>query len=197
MGVGSGGAAYGLIWALRKHLFGDNTFKRIRVIGFDGNKNAIDIFKDLKSVIEDAWPIEFEYVTDRVQFSSASIIPIDKVSCKADFVITSKCLQELGRTPQDIQALYKRYFDDARSIVSNDGLISVIEIDSSNRRTALENALKSLDSRHIVVTPCRDEGECVGSERMALYSTRIENVVDEDVLFTVVGPRSFADRFPK
>ena len=197
VGVGSGGATYGLIWALRKRLFGDDTFKKIRVIGLDGNQNALDIFMDLKSVIEGEWPIEFEYVTDRVRFTSASIIPMDKVTCKADFVITSKCLQELGHARQDIQALYERYFSEAQSIVSDDGLISVLEIDNLNRSTALENALRSLNDGRVVIAPRCDEGGLVGFERIDLYSTRIKSVVGENVLFTVVGPFSFAERIPR
>ena len=197
VGVGSGGATYGLIWALRKRLFGDDTFKKIRVIGLDGNQNALDIFMDLKSVIEGEWPIEFEYVTDRVRFTSASIIPMDKVACKADFVITSKCLQELGHARQDIQALYERYFSEAQSIVSDDGLISVLEIDNLNRSTALENALRSLNDGRVVIAPRCDEGGLVGFERIDLYSTRIKSVVGENVLFTVVGPSSFAERIPR
>lgn len=197
VGIGSGGATYGLIWALRKRLFGDSTFKKIRVIGFDGNQHALDIFKDLKAVIECEWPIGFEYVTEQVRFSSASIIPMDKVTCKADFVITSKCLQELGHARQDIQALYERYFSEAQSIVSDDGLISVLEIDNLNRSTALENALRSLNDGRVVIAPRCDEGGLVGFERIDLYSTRIKSVVGENVLFTVVGPSSFAERIPR
>ena len=197
VGVGSGGSTYGLIWALRKRLFGDSTFRKIRVIGFDGNQNALDIFKDLKSVIESEWPIEFEYVTDRVKFSPSLIIPIEKVTGRADFVITSKCLQELGHTRQDIQSLYERYFSEAQAIVSDDGLISVLEIDNLKRSTALENVLQSLNSGRVVVAPHRGEGGCVGFERIDLYSTRIKSVVGENVLFAVVGPSLFADRFPR
>lgn len=197
VGIGSGGATYGLIWALRKRLLNDSTFKKIRVIGFDGNQNALNIFNELKDVIKGEWPIDFEYVTEQVQFSAASIIPIDKVTCKADFVITSKCLQEFGRTPQDIQALYERYFSEAQAIVSDDGLISVLEIDNSNRSTALEKALQSLNDGRVVVAPRCDEGGRVGVEKIDLYSTRIKSVVDENVLFTVVGPSSFTEKFPK
>lgn len=197
VGIGSGGATYGLIWALRKRLFGDGTFKKIRVIGFDGNQNALNIFTDLKNVIECEWPIDFEYVTEQVRFSSASIIPMDKVASKADFVITSKCLQELGHTRQDIQALYERYFSEAQAIVSDDGLISVLEIDNLNRSTALEKALRTLSGGRVVVAPRCDECGCVGFERIDLYSTRIKSVVGENVLFTVVGPSSFAERFPR
>ena len=195
--IGSGGATYGLIWALRKRLLGDGTFKKIRVIGFDGNQNALTLFTDLKKVIEYEWPIDFEYVAEQVRFSSASIIPMDKVAFKADFVITSKCLQELGHTRQDIQALYERYFSEAQAIVSDDGLISVLEIDNLNRSTALENALRTLSGGRVVVAPRCDECGCVGFERIDLYSTRIKSVVGENVLFTVVGPSSFAERFPR
>lgn len=197
VGIGSGGATYGLIWALRKRLFGDSTFKKIRVIGFDGNQHALDIFKELKAVIESEWPIGFEYVTELVRFSSALIIPMDKVTCKADFVITSKCLQELGHTCKDIQVLYERYFSEAQTIVSDDGLISVLEIDNKNRSTALEDALRLLNSGRVVVAPRCDEDGHVGHERIDLYSMRIKSVVSENVIFTVVGSSSLAERFPK
>lgn len=196
VGVGSGGATYGLIWALRKRLFGDDTFKKIRVVGIDGNQNALNIFVDLKTVIESEWPIEFEYEIDRTNFTAASIIPVDKVAGKVDFVISSKCLQELAHTREDVEALYGRYFAEAQSVLSDDGLISVLEIDNPNRGAALENALHSLDGGRVVVAPRRGEGGSVGVERIDLYSTRIKSIVGENVMFAVVGSCSFAERFP-
>ena len=46
VGVGSGGATLGLIWALRKYLSGKG-IKRIRLYGFDINEHALNLFSGM------------------------------------------------------------------------------------------------------------------------------------------------------
>ena len=196
VGIGSGGATYGLIWALRKRLLGDDTLKKIKVVGFDGNQNALSIFKDMKPIIEAAWPINFEFQTSTAQFSAASIIPREKFAGKADFVLTSKCLQEIGRSTSESKALYGRYLAEAQSIASPGALISVLEIDNDGRRTALEGALRNVGSDRAISVPRLDRGARVARERITLRSNRLPNDVAEDVLFAVVGPTTLADLLP-
>lgn len=197
VGIGSGGATYGLIWALRKRLLGDDSFKKIKVIGFDGNQNALSIFQDMKPIVENAWPIKFEFLTEKVQFSSASLIPKDTFDGKADFVMASKCLQEACHHPSEARPLYVRYFADAQSIASPDALISVLEIDNDGRGVALEDVLRNVGSDRAVVVPRHEDGIHVGRERLALSSVRLPTTVAEDVLFAVVGPTSLVGRIPK
>ena len=197
VGVGTGGAAYGLIWALRKYLYGDKSFKKIRVIGLDGNEDALKVFREVKPVVERAWPIEFEFVVVKMLFSAREISLREAISCKADFIIASKCLQEIKQPRGAIRTLYECYFDEAQRIASVSGLISVLEIDDKSRRLALEEALCKLDSRYAVVAPWQSMEGPVAFERIDLYSSRIKSVVEENVLFAVVGPQALGEKFPR
>lgn len=198
VGVGSGGATYGLIWALRKRLLGNSSFKKVRVIGLDGNENTLKIFRELKPVIEKAWPIEFEFLTREVRFSSTELIPDEIMTGEVDFVITSKCLQELGADSSATQSLYERFLKEALRILSEDGLISVVEIDNRGCGAALENVFRSLNEKHHVVVAPRQDGGClVGRAKMALSSTRIEVPEYEDIIFAVIGSQELAKKFPK
>lgn len=200
IGVGSGGATFGLIWALRKRLYGDATFKKIKVFGFDGNQNALNLFNKMKSVISDAWPIEFEFVTQRAVFSPKAIIPRQMIDAPVDFVITAKCLQEIGESPEAVAQLYATYFNEAHSILAPTGIVSVLEIFSEHRREALNavlnSAIRELNQSRAVIAPRSDGGFHIGQESFDMYSNRVKDKVCESVLFAVIGLKSIAERVP-
>lgn len=185
VGVGSGGATYGLIWALRKYLYGDPSFKKIRVLGLDGNEKSLEIFVKLKSEVKLKWPdIEFEFVAIATEISKNEVIPKDDTRLRnVDFVIISKCLQEIGKTSSEIQDLYKLYFEEARGLVSERGVISVIEIFRQERYMALKNVFKgtdkSLNTQKVIIAP---RHECI-----KLKSMRIGKDVEEEIAFAAVG----------
>ena len=195
VGVGVGGATYGLIWALRKRLWGDDSFRKIRVIGLDEDENALHIFDKLKSVIKDAWPnIEFDFVTKKVVFPRIGVIFDNVISY--DFVITSKCFQKISDDGDlsGIKNLYKWYFDEAQKSVSENGVISVLEVDDVNGRKALESVLQSLSDCRVVIPPRQDEHGFVDIKRIGLCSPW-DNGTQEEVFFSVVGSRKLAETF--
>lgn len=195
VGVGAGGATYGLIWALRKRLRGDTSFKRIRVVGLDGDENALHIFDKLKYIVKKEWPnIEFDFFTRRVMFPRVGVSLDNDISY--DFVITSKCFLEISDEGDlsGIKDLYKWYFDEAQKVVSENGVISVLEVDDMNGRRALESVLQPLSDRCVVIPPRQDGHGFVDIKRIGLYSTR-DSGTQEEVFFSVVGSRKLVETF--
>lgn len=196
VGIGSGGATYGLIWALCKRLRGDASFKKITVYGLDGNAPALRLFEEMKSVMADAWPIEYEFVTKQVHFSEGCILSQEAVSEKVDFVITSKCLQELVHGGIGLENIYKTFLADAQNVVSDCGLISVVEISATERMSALNRAFADMGGGRAILLPRASDGVgCVGEECFKICSTRIMNCIHESILFAVAGSETFSAKF--
>lgn len=104
----------------------------------------------------------------------------------------------MGADCSATQSLYERFLKEAQGIVSENGLISVVEIDNKGCGAALENVLRSLNEQHhVVVAPRQDGGGLVGRAKIALCSTRIEVPEYEDIIFSVIGSQELAKKFPK
>lgn len=197
VGVGSGGATYGLIWALRKRLRGDASFKKIKVYGFDGNAPALRLFEGMKGILSDAWPIEYEFVTKQAHFSEGCILKQEAVAEKVDFVITSKCLQELVRGTMGLESIYKTFLADAQNIISDNGLISVVEISAMERMSALNKAFADMGGGRAILVPQASNGTgCVEEECFEIFSTRILTPIHESILFAVAGAETLSTKFP-
>lgn len=197
VGIGSGGATYGLIWALRKRLHGDASFKKIKVYGFDGNAPALRLFEKMKGVMSDAWPIEYEFVTKQAHFSEGCILNQEAVAEKADFVIASKCLQELVRGIMGLESIYKTFLADAQNVISDSGLISVVEISATERMSALNKAFADIGRGRAILVPRASSGVgCVEEKCFEILSTRIANPIHESILFAVAGAEALLAKFP-
>ena len=196
IGIGSGGATYGLIWALRKQLYGDETFKKVKVYGFDWNANALKLFEELKTVMVDAWPIEYEFITTKMDVTADKVLERDAINEKVDFVLTSKCLQEIVQSETATEQIYKTYIKTANDIVSDTGLFSILETFDSVRISALNRAAVEIGEGRVILAPRSNGVGCVGEECIEMYSTRVRNRVDERILFAVAGPKSLSEKFP-
>lgn len=198
VGAGSGGAALGLIWALRKYLSGKGPIKRIRLYGFDVNEHALNIFSELMPLIKREWTIDFDVTLRNTVFTAAKIIPSEVIDGKVDFVITSKCLQEVAsRQAISIEQIYNRFLADARSIVSSNGLVAIMEIARPFRSSSLNNALRGIGPDLVSLIPNGEGAPIVGEERFELNSSRIGRLVGENLLFSIVGNKDFKEAFPE
>ena len=197
VGVGSGGATLGLIWALRKYLSGKG-IKRIRLYGFDINEHALNLFSGMLPLMKRDWPIDFDVTLRKTKFTAVKIIPADVIDRKVDFVITSKCLQEVAsRISVSIEQIYNRFIEDARSVVSSKGLVAIMEIARPFRSSSLNKALSGIGPELATLIPNGEGVPIVGEERFELNSSRIGRIVGENLLFSVVGDKSFKEAFPE
>ena len=197
VGVGSGGATLGLIWALRKYLSGKG-IKRIRLYGFDINEHALNLFSGMLPLMKRDWPIDFDVTLRKTKFTAVKIIPADVIDRKVDFVITSKCLQEVAsRISVSIEQIYNRFIEDARSVVSSKGLVAIMEIARPFRSSSLNKALSGIGPELATLIPNGEGMPIVGEERFELNSSRIGRIVGENLLFSVVGDKSFKEAFPE
>ncbi len=197
VGVGSGGATLGLIWALRKYLSGKG-IKRIRLYGFDINEHALNLFSGMLPLMKREWPIDFDVTLRKTKFTAAKIIPSDVIDRKIDFVMTSKCLQEVAsRISVSIEQIYNRFLEDARSIVSPKGLVAIMEIARPFRSSSLNNALSGIGPELATLIPNGEGMPIVGEERFELNSSRIGRIVGENLLFSVIGDKAFKEEFPE
>ena len=197
VGVGSGGATLGLIWALRKYLSGKG-IKRIRLYGFDINEHALNLFSGMLPLMKREWPIDFDVTLRKTKFTAVKIIPTDVIDRKVDFVITSKCLQEVAsRISVSIEQIYNRFIEDARSVVSSKGLVAIMEIARPFRSSSLNKALSGIGSELATLIPNGEGMPIVGEERFELNSSRIGCIVGENLLFSVIGDKSFKEEFPE
>ena len=197
VGVGAGGATLGLVWALRKYLAGLDSFKRIRIYGFDVNEHALGLFKEILPLLKREWLIDFDVVLKREVFSAEKIIPTDEIKEKVDFVITSKCLQEMARHPSMIDPIYRRFVEDARAILAPSGLVAIMEIARSARSSSLIKAIGTLGEELVSLIPNGEGVPIVGEERFGLNSGRIGRLVGEELLFTVIGSKTLKASFPE
>ena len=194
VGVGSGGATLGLIWALRKYL----SVKRIRLYGFDINEHALNLFSGMLPLMKREWPIDFDVTLRKTKFTAVKIIPADVIDRKVDFVITSKCLQEVAsRIFVSIEQIYSRFIEDARSVVSSKGLVAIMEIARPFRSSSLNKALSGIGPELATLIPNGEGMPIVGEERFELNSSRIGRIVGENLLFSVIGDKSFKEEFPE
>lgn len=197
VGVGSGGATLGLIWALRKYLSGKG-IKRIRLYGFDINEHALNLFSGMLPLMKREWPIDFDVTLRKTKFTAVKIIPADVIDRKVDFVITSKCLQEVAsRISVSIEQIYNRFIEDARSVVSSKGLMAIMEIARPFRSSSLNKALSGIGPELATLIPNGEGMPIVGEERFELNSSRIGRIVGENLLFSVIGDKSFKEAFPE
>jgi len=197
VGVGSGGATLGLIWALRKYLSGKG-IKRIRLYGFDINEHALNLFSGMLPLMKREWPIDFDVTLRKTKFTAVKIIPADVIDRKVDFVITSKCLQEVAsRISVSIEQIYNRFIEDARSVVSSKGLVAIMEIARPFRSSSLNKALSGIGPELATLIPNGEGMPIVGEERFELNSSRIGRIVGENLLFSVIGDKSFKEEFPE
>lgn len=197
VGVGSGGATLGLIWALRKYLSGKG-IKRIRLYGFDINEHALNLFSGMLPLMKREWPIDFDVTLRKTKFTAVKIIPADVIDRKVDFVITSKCLQEVAsRIFVSIEQIYSRFIEDARSVVSSKGLVAIMEIARPFRSSSLNKALSGIGPELATLIPNGEGMPIVGEERFELNSSRIGRIVGENLLFSVIGDKSFKEEFPE
>lgn len=197
VGVGSGGATLGLIWALRKYLSGKG-IKRIRLYGFDINEHALNLFSRMLPLMKREWPIDFDVTLRKTKFTAVKIIPANVIDRKVDFVITSKCLQEVAsRISVSIEQIYNRFIEDARSVVSSKGLVAIMEIARPFRSSSLNKALSGIGPELATLIPNGEGMPIVGEERFELNSSRIGRIVGENLLFSVIGDKSFKEEFPE
>ena len=197
VGVGSGGATLGLIWALRKYLSGKG-IKRIRLYGFDINEHALNLFSGMLPLMKREWPIDFDVTLRKTKFTAVKIIPADVIDRKVDFVITSKSLQEVAsRISVSIEQIYNRFIEDARSVVSSKGLVAIMEIARPFRSSSLNKALSGIGPELASLIPNGEGMPIVGEERFELNSSRIGRIVGENLLFSVIGDKSFKEEFPE
>lgn len=109
LGSGSGPAAMGLIWSLKKLRL--SSIRRIVIYAIDGNDSALKLFEELLPRLRGAWE------SVEIVLKAAHILSDDQafVSCcsQADFVISSKFVQELhsendiGQVEQIANAILK------------------------------------------------------------------------------------------
>ena len=196
VGMGSGGATFGLLWALRKRLIGDETFTRIKVYGLDVNGNALQLCEEMVPLMRRVWPIEMEFIMRRARFSQLGIIPDGFIKEKVDFVISAKCLQEISSDGLAMEGLYKRYFDDAQRICDS-GVVSVMEIFRSARSRSLTSALSHFQDSMTSLVPNGDGKPVACEEHFLLNSSRIGRLVGEDIVFSVVGPKKLRSKMPE
>jgi len=196
VGMGSGGATFGLLWALRKRLIGDKTFKRIKVYGLDVNENALQLCEEMVPLMRREWPIEMEFITRRVRFSQLGIIPDGFIKEKVDFVISAKCLQEISSDDLTMKGLYKRYFEEAQKICGS-GVVSIMEIFRPARSRSLTSALSHFQDSMTSLVPNGDGKPVACEEHFRLNSSRIGRLVGENIVFSVVGPEKLKSKMPE
>ena len=93
VGSGSGAAAMGLIWSLKKRRIGN--IKKISVCAVDGNESGLRLFMELLPRYQRAWAnVSIELKT--VCASAVESIENACVQQQFDFVVSSKFLQELS-----------------------------------------------------------------------------------------------------
>jgi hypothetical protein len=91
IGSGSGAATMGLIWSLKKLRL--NQIQRIIIHAVDGNEWSLKLFEELLPRLRDKWR-SVDIVLRTTLVSSVDEI-VSKYCMQADFVISSKFLQEL------------------------------------------------------------------------------------------------------
>lgn len=184
IGCGSGGATYGLIWALRKYLYGDPTFKKLCIYGYDTNRFSLNLLEGFKDVMKTSWKIEYEFILKECNFLENSFFKNETIDKPVDFVISSKALQEH-------RCSYRDYFEFANRNIAKNGLISmVLTYDSDNpkqleRLNNLRDAVRmeDEDARKVLLSNLEDEDR--------IFNTRCRTrEMKESILFVVMGEKS-------
>ena len=137
VGIGSGGATYGLIWALRKWF--KNQIKEVNVIGYDGNDHALELCGDIACVLASSWEAPLNVSISNVQITWDAMNVIGNQ--KFDFVLASKAIQEMtGRF------VYDDYVSLSKSVLKPTGVAMLLEIFSEVRQSQIRASLKALNT---------------------------------------------------
>jgi hypothetical protein len=113
IGSGSGAATMGLIWSLKKLRL--NQIQRIVIHAVDGNEWSLKLFEELLPRLRDKWR-SVDIVLRTTLVSSVDEI-VSKYCMQADFVISSKFLQELKS-----EELVRRVVETANNALKANGI---------------------------------------------------------------------------
>ena len=175
IGIGSGGATYGLIWALRKWF--KNKIKEINVIGYDGNDHALELCGDIACVLVSRWDVSLNINTSNVRITQDTMNVV--ANQKFDFVLASKAIQEMtgGFGYDDFVSL-------SRSCLNPTGIAILLEIFSENRQVQIKASLKTLnaDSQLLVSSV---EGPCGAA--FGVISNLTTQIMEETISFAAWG----------
>ena len=96
-----------------------------------------------------------------------------------------------------LESIYKTFLADAQNIISDNGLISVVEISAMERMSALNKAFADMGGGRAILVPQASNGTgCVEEECFEIFSTRILTPIHESILFAVAGAETLSTKFP-
>ncbi len=171
IGIGSGGATAGLIWALRKRAM--SRIKKITVVGYDGNEYALARCKDLLSSCD--MKIELKLVNELM--SEKTFCSLNYESKKFNFVLCSKAVQEIAPLKYDLCVSFMN------KMLKPKGVALLLEILNEKGKLGFVKAIKAFKdiSRLLIVA---------GVEKPATFGV-ISNLtgksMEENIMFGVWG----------
>ena len=175
VGIGSGGAVYGLLWALRKWFSG--RINEINIVGYDGNDHALRLCGEFSSWLTSKWDVTVNVQTSNVRISKNSLDSV--LGQKYDFVLASKAIQETNG-----EFGYDDYASVSNSVLKPLGIAMVLEIFSEARQAQIKTSLSSsgASSRLLAASVEASAGGAFG-----VISNLTTQFMDEAVLFAVWG----------
>ena len=175
IGIGSGGASYGLIWALRKWF--KNKIKEIDVIGYDGNDHALELCGQLSCALISRWAVALHVNTTSIKVAKDTFEAV--ANQKFDFVLASKAIQEMnGRFD------YDDYVSLTKSVLKPAGIAMLLEIFGEGRQSQIKASLKPLsDDRRIVASSI----EGPSGSTFGVISNLTAQIMEESISFAAWG----------
>ncbi len=175
VGIGSGGATYGLIWALRKWF--RHQIREINVVGYDGNNHALELCGELSPALASRLDIALNIQTSNTQITKHSMSVV--ANQKFDFLLASKAIQEMGGSYG-----YDDYVSLSKSVLKPTGVAMLLEIFSGARQSQIRTTLNALnvDARILLSSLEAPSGATFG-----VISNLTTQIMEEDILFATWG----------
>lgn len=180
VGIGSGGATCGLIWALRKWF--KDRIREINVVGFDGNAHALELCGELSCVLTSRWNVTLNVQTSNIRISK------ETMGCVAqrqfDFILASKAIQEM-----DGKFCHNDYVSLASSALKPTGVGMLLEIFSPTRQSQIKSSLRLLgaDARILVSSVESRSGAAFG-----VISNLTTQLMEEAISFVAWGGKGIS-----
>ena len=179
LGIGSGGAMAGLIWALRKWYGG--VIREVRVVGKEVNEHAIRLCGDIMCLLTGDHEVSCECGFDLKLQIQNGVDARDLLSCdterRYDFILASKAIQEMKG-----QFGYHDFVALSDRLLKSKGVSFLLETFSAQRQALADEALTSIRQARRLLLCSQPMGATFG-----VISDLTQRVMVESVLFAVWG----------
>lgn len=171
VGIGSGAATAGLIWALRKWFMG--TIKKIDVIGCDVNDPALKLCGDVACALASCWDAKINAQTSNQGLKGGLNLAGDR---KFDFILASKAIQEMNR-----QVAYDDFVAMSEDRLKPKGLAFILEIFNAERGARLKSSVHSVNAARRLLLSSE------AGTQFGVVSRLTRQMMEEDATFAVWG----------